>query len=214
MSLLKVLNHQPGPTFAFVIILTCNNFNAIIAVSFSGSSGFFSRYLVDVFLLFLHSKVTPCPVWVSFLIQNSWWGEEVNVLTSATFFSPLYFCKVLQCLLVCHPSLRKFLSALSWKHCQMCQELGTRNTLESVLEKFTSSSSSANSHLGGVSGKQEYSYNIPRLEKSIPFLCQCWHWQFGCHSCRFMAAQGPLGINFSWNWCTGRCFIPHSIKNN
>lgn len=45
-----VLNHQPGPTFAFVITLTCNNFNAIMAVSFSGSSRFlFSYYSVDYF---------------------------------------------------------------------------------------------------------------------------------------------------------------------
>lgn len=90
------------------------------------------------------------------------------MLTSETF-SPPSFYKVLQYLLVWHPSLRKFLSALSRKRCQICQELGIRNVLESVLEKFSSISSSANSHLGEVSGKQEHSYNTKTGEvRSFP----------------------------------------------
>jgi len=74
--------------------------------------------------------------------------------------------------------------------------------LESVLGTFASSSSCANSHLGEVSGKQEYSYNNTKAGEVRSFPCQCQHQQFGCHFCRVvMAAEGPLGtiLNSSWN---------------
>lgn len=153
----------------FFFFLMCSNFNAVIAVSFSGSSGgFFSHYLVKVVFLVLHSKVNPIQCDFPSWFRNN--SKETKKVCRPLRLLPSFLQPLMQ-----HPSLRRFLSALSWKSCQMCKGLDIRNMLAPVLGKFISSSSSANSHLGEGSDKQSLATIISRLEKLIPFLWQCWH---------------------------------------
>lgn len=119
-------NHPPGPTFATVIIMTCNSSNNsccflwVIQCSFRVTwwvcfccSGILKWILSNTFLL-LESEL---------MVRR---GNKCAGLS-------LCFAEFFKYLLTCHPTPRKFLSGLSWKDGQVKKGLGSRDVLQSEV---------------------------------------------------------------------------------